>query len=155
MMILSRLLTIALISSAAALFGAQASAETNRVQFPSTLDQLVHYTTVKRGNSTENIMTTRAAIDAIKSGKPVPNGTHFVLADYRDGQVFRYFVMQKGDGWGADYDAKRRTGDWQFQAFKPDRSVNLAENSSRCQSCHQAQAETGYLYTSRQLRDAK
>lgn len=132
-----------------------ASAETNRVKFPENLEQLVHYTTVKRGNSTENILTSREAIEAVRNGRPIPNGTHFVLADYRDGAVFRYFVMQKGAGWGADYDARRRTGDWQFQWFNPDRSVNLRENTARCQSCHQGQEDTSYLYTFRQLKEFK
>jgi Cytochrome P460 len=137
------------------LAGSPASAENNRVQFPANLDQLVHYTTVTRGNVTENILTTRAAIDAVKSGRPIPGGTHFVLADYRDGAVFRYFVMQKGDGWGAEYEASRRTGDWQFQAFKPDRTVNLSETTARCRSCHQSRPDNEFLYTFDQIRAAK
>ncbi len=30
--------------------------------------------------------------------------------------------MEKGEGWGADYDARRRTADWQFQWFEPDQT---------------------------------
>jgi len=121
-------------------------AETNRVTFPD-LEALVHYTTVRRGEVTEHIMTTQAAIDAVKAGQPVPAGTHFVLVDYRDGEVFRYFIMEKGEGWGSDYDESRRTGDWQFQWFKPDRSVNLDENTARCQACHASQADAQHLFT--------
>ena len=47
-------------------------------------------------------MTTPEAIEAVKKGQPVPSGTHFVLVDYREGEVFRYFVMQKGDGWAGN-----------------------------------------------------
>ncbi len=136
-----------LASAAALLAGAGAHAETNRVTFPTNLERLVHYTTVKRGAVTEHMLTSQEALDAIRLGKEIPVGTHMVLVDYRDSKVFRYFVMEKGAGWGADYDARRRTGDWQFQAFKPDRSVNLAETSARCQSCHQSQASTQFLYT--------
>ena len=75
--------------------GGQVHAETNRVKFPE-LDQLVHYTTVHRSNVTEHILTTREAMEAVKNGQPVPAGTHFVLADYRDGKIYRYFVMEKG-----------------------------------------------------------
>jgi len=132
--------------------GWQVHAESNRVGFPD-LAQLVHYATVKRGDVTERMLTTQKAIEAAKSGQPVPSGTHFVLVDYRDDKVYRYFVMQKGSGWGADYDDRRRTGDWQFQWYWPDRSINMKENTERCQSCHQSQRETEYLYTSRQLRD--
>ncbi len=126
--------------------GWQVHAETTRVRFPE-VDKLVHYTTVRRGNVTEHIMTTPEAMTAIKDRQPVPAGTHFVLVDYRDGKLFRYFVMEKGDGWGADYDARRRTGDWQFQWFWPDRTINTNENTARCQSCHQSQSSSEYLFT--------
>jgi hypothetical protein len=141
----------------AAIFGAvtlicwQAIAEGNRVAFPN-LEQLVHYTTVRRGNATEHMLTTQDAIAAVKAGQPIPNGSHVVLVDYREGEVFRYFVMQKGNGWGGDYDATRKTGDWQFQWFKPDRSINMSENTARCQSCHQARADNEYLYTFDQMK---
>lgn len=137
----------ALAAGAVALAGWQASAEPTRVTFPQNLDRLVHYTTVKRGNVTEHIMTTPEAIEAVKNKQPIPAGTHFVLADYRDGQIFRYFVMQKGEGWGADYDERRRTADWQFQWFQPDKSINASENTERCQACHRGQASSDYLYT--------
>jgi hypothetical protein len=133
-------------AGAVLLAGWQALAEANRVKFPE-LDQLVHYTTVERGNVTEHILTTREAIEAVKSRQPIPNGTHFVLADHRDGKIYRYFVMEKGDGFGADYDDRRRTDNWQFQWFWPDKSVNMSENTARCQSCHRSQAGAEYLYT--------
>ena len=116
------------------MLGYQAIAEGNRVTFPENIDQLVHYTTVRRGNVTEH------------------EGSHVVLVDYREGEVFRYFVMQKGDGWGGDYDDRRRTGDWQFQWFKPDRTVNMSQDTARCQSCHQAREDRQYLYTFEQMR---
>lgn len=127
--------------------GWQVHAETNRVRFPESLDQFVHYTTVRRGNVTEHIMTTREGMEAVKSGRPIPAGTNFVLVDYRDGELYRYFVMEKGEGFGADYDTRRRTGDWQFQWFWPDKSVNMNENTARCQSCHNSQASSDYLFT--------
>ncbi len=147
MTIISRVPLVALIFGAVTLVGWQVSAEPNRVTFPENLDQLVHYTTVKRGNVTEHMLTSREAIAAVKDGKQVPSGTHFVLIDYRDDKLYRYFVMQKGDGWDSDYDDRRRTGNWQFQWFWPDRIVNLNENTARCQSCHRSQAGSEYLYT--------
>lgn len=133
-----------------ALFLAGAAlAEPNRVTFPENLDQLTHYTTVTRGNVTEHMLTSPAALDAIKKGQPVPSGSHFVLADHRDGKIYRYFIMQKGEKWAADYDDRRRTDDWQFQWFWPDKSINMQENTARCQSCHRSQAASDYMF----LRD--
>jgi hypothetical protein len=60
--------------------------------------------------------------------------------------------MQKGDGWGADYDDRRRTGDWQYQWFWPDQSINTDENTARCQSCHRSREEREYMYTFNELR---
>ena len=126
-------------------------AEETRVTFPD-LEKLVHYTTVRRGNVTEHIMTTPAAIEAVKNRQPIPDGTHFVLVDRREGQVHRYFVMEKGAGFGAEYDERRRTADWQFQWFWPDKSVNMQENTARCQACHQSRAEDEYIFTFSQLK---
>lgn len=137
--------------AALTLLAAPAQAEANRVTFPP-LDKLVHYTTVKRGNVTEHISTTQQAIEAIQKGLPVPDGTHFVLADYRDEKIFRYFVMEKGPAWGADFEPRQRTGDWQFQWFWPDRKINLQENTARCMYCHSSQKGQNYLFTARSLQ---
>lgn len=143
----TRLSLVALAFSTVAVMGIEVHAETNRVRFPENLDDLVHYTTVRRGDVTEHIMTTREAIDAVKQGQQIPDGTHLVLVDYREGKVHRYFVMQKGEGWGNDYDEGRRTEDWQFQWFWADRSINMDENTARCQSCHSSRSDENYLYT--------
>ena len=145
---MSALATVA--ACAVSVVALQAHAEANRVTFPK-LDELVHYTTVRRGNVTEHISTTREAVEAIQKGQPVPSGTHFVLADYRDEKIYRYFVMEKGPGWGADFEERRRTGDWQFQWFWPDRKVNLQENTARCMSCHSSQKDRDYLFTASRL----
>ena len=140
----------ALAFCAASLVGWQVHAETTRVQFPE-LEALVHYTTVRRGEVTEHIMTTPEAIEAVKQKQPIPDGTHFVLVDYRNDEVYRYFVMEKGPDWGLDYDESRRTDDWQFQWFWPDRSVNMDENTARCQSCHSSQSSSDFLFTANRI----
>ncbi len=128
-----------------------AHSESNRVTFPEDLEKLVHYMTVRRGNTTEHLSTTQAAIDAVKKGQPIPNGTKFVLTDFRDDKLFRYFVMEKGAGWGADY--KNRTGDWQFQWFWPNKQINTAENTSRCMGCHTPQRANEFLFTARRITE--
>ncbi|MCQ4162788.1 cytochrome P460 family protein [Roseomonas sp. GC11] len=144
--VLNRSCIAALAIAITPLLGWSVRAEINRVRFPD-LDGLVHYTTVRRGSVTEHIMTTPAALEAVKNRQPIPVGTHFVLVDYRDGQLYRYFVMEKSEGFGADYDERRRTGDWQFQWFWANKSVNLNENTARCQSCHNSQRGADYLFT--------
>lgn len=129
-----------------------AHAEPNRVTLPDSLDRLVHYTTVRRGEVTEHMLTTPEAIEAVRRGEPMPDGTHVILVDYRDGEVHRYFVMQKGPDWGADYAEDSRTENWQFQWFWGDRSINLEEDTQRCRTCHSSRADRGFLYTWRDLK---
>lgn len=133
------------------LFSVAANAEPNRVVFPDAIDRLEQFTTVQRGE-TEDILTTPEAIEAAKSGQPLPDGTHVVIRFHRDGEITRYFVMQKGAGWGADYDEARRTGDWQFQSYNADRSVKADENTARCQSCHQSRADDQYIFMFDQMK---
>ncbi|WGD32238.1 cytochrome P460 family protein [Ancylobacter sp. WKF20] len=142
---------IGLSLSAATLLGLQVRAEPTRVTFPRNIDDLVHYTTVTRGDVVEHMLTSREAIQAAQNGQPMPDGTQIILADYRNDKIYRYFVMEKGPGWGDDYDARRRTGDWQFQWYWPDGSINTQENTMRCQSCHQSRAEQNYMFTYRDL----
>lgn len=115
----------------------EAHAEANQVTFPP-LDDLEHYTTVTRGVTREHMLTSRAALDAIKAGQPVPKGTHVVLVDYQSDVLTRYLVGQKlGDG----------VNDWQYQWFWPDQSVKADENVERCFSCHQSRADSQFMFT--------
>ncbi len=124
-----------------------APAEPNRVTFPDALDDLEHYTTVRRGDVTEFMYTSREALEAIRNGQEVPDGTQVILQDRRDDEVYRLFVMEKGAGWGDDYDEASRTGDWQFQWYWPDGSINTDEDTARCRSCHMAREDRGFMYT--------
>ncbi|CDZ31889.1 Hypothetical protein NGAL_HAMBI1145_06570 [Neorhizobium galegae bv. officinalis] len=115
-----------------------ARAAANAVTFPP-LDALVHYTTVNRGSTREHMLTSRAALDAIKAGQPVPVGTHMVLVDYQSDVLHRYLVSQK-TGSGVD--------DWQFQWFWPDQSVKADENVAQCYSCHQrSRRDRQFMFT--------
>ncbi len=130
----------------------QAIAGADLVVFPERYKEGVHYATVKRGNITEELFTSRAAIDALKAGKPLPSGTVITMEDYRDGKLYRYVVMEKRAGWGAAYAPEKRNGEWEYQAFNPDRSVNAAENLDRCFSCHKGREEQDYVFTTDRMK---
>jgi len=133
----------------AGLAALSASAEPNRVTFPTPdhIAALKHYTTVRRGEVTEFMYTSPEALAALKSGKDLPDGTQVILQDWRDGEVYRLFVMEKGAGWGEDYAAAEHTGDWQFQWYWPDGTINSDETTARCRSCHMAREGRSFLYT--------
>lgn len=74
-----RLAPICLVVATGALAAVALAAERTRVTFPESLDGLVHYSTVKRGEVTEHMLTSPAAIDAARAGRELPAGTHVVL----------------------------------------------------------------------------
>jgi hypothetical protein len=122
------------------------------IKFPERFTEGVLYATVERGNVKEDIFTSRAAIEAAKAGRPLPSGTVITLVDYRDGKLFRYVVMEKRAGWGADYPEDKRNGEWEYLAFNADRSVNVNENLDRCFACHKPQATKDFVHTYDRMR---
>jgi hypothetical protein len=123
--------------------------------FPENFAAGVHYATVKRGNITEELYASREAIEAAKSGQPFPSGTVITLVDSRDGKLFRYVVMEKRTGWGAEFPASQRTGDWKFQWFNPDKTVKADEDTGLCMSCHQSRASDDFVWSADQMKRAQ
>ena len=125
------------------------------VSFPKSYADGVRYAVVNRGNIREEIFAGRAAIDAVKNGRPVPSGTVVTLVDYRDGQLFRYVVMEKRAGWGKEYAPELRNGEWEYQAFNADGTVNTQDDVSRCFSCHKSEASRDYVFTLERMKDVR
>ena len=130
----------------------QASAGRELVKFPETYAEGVHYATVKRGNIREELFTSREAVAAVKNGQPIPSGTVITMEDCRDGKLFRYVVMEKRTGRGTEHPPEVRNGEWEFQAFNGDKSVNQNENVSRCFSCHKSREQQDFVFTLDQMK---
>jgi hypothetical protein len=62
--------------------------------------------------------------------------------------------MEKRTGWGAAYPPEKRNGEWEFQAFNADRSVNSGENLDRCFSCHKSQSGQDFVFTRERMKTA-
>ena len=78
-----------------------------------------------------------------------------MLEIFRDEELWRLFVMEKGEGWGEEYDEASRTGDWQFQWYWPDGTINMEENTARCRSCHMSREDRSYMFTYNDARRAE
>lgn len=124
------------------------------VIFPEGHAEGVLYTTVYRGNIKEDIYASRDAIEAVKNGQPIPSGTVITLVDYRDGELHRYVVMEKRSGWGTKYATDFRNGEWEYQAFNADTSVNEQENLIRCFRCHKSEAHKDFVFTLDAMKNA-
>jgi hypothetical protein len=136
-------LTLAGISTAAW----QTMAGGDLLKFPENYAEGEHYATVTRGNIREELFISRAAIEVVKKDQPLPSGTVITMEDYRDGKLFRYVVMEKRAGWGAEYPPEKRNGEWEFHSFNADKSVNRNENLDRCFACHKGQAQQDFVFT--------
>jgi len=149
------------LSAAAAV--AQAGGE--KVAFPADFDRGVLYATVDRHDIKQHreLYASREAVDAVRAGKPIPSGTVLTLVQYRarlddkgvplrgpdgrfvKGDLVAYTVMEKRAGWGAEYADDIRNGEWEYQAFGPDRRVNERANLRACFACHKPHARQDYV----------
>lgn len=128
----------------------QESAGYNRelVEFPENYDKGVNYTTVNRGNVREELYASREAIEAVQNGEQIPDGSIITLEIYRDEELDEIFVMEKRAGWGDQTpQGTPRNGDWQYQEFNADRSLDYEEDIGRCFSCHANQERDDFVNT--------
>ncbi|CCH07579.1 cytochrome P460 family protein [Achromobacter xylosoxidans] len=149
------IISTALVATAAVAATVAWAQGNDRVAFPANYKDGLHYTTVERGNIREEIYANREVIEAAKKGQPLPSGSVITMEDYRDGRLFRYIVMEKRTGWGERYAEDVRNGDWEFQSFQPDHTVNRSENVTRCMGCHKAQDKNDFVFTLDRIRSAK
>jgi hypothetical protein len=153
----------------------QARAGGDLVKFPESYASGVNYGGVDRVDIKERreFYTSQAAIDAVRSGQPIPGGTVVTMVHYKakqddqgnllrgpdghlvKGEIAQYGVMEKRAGWGAEYPPELRNGEWEYQAFKADRSVNDKANLRRCFECHKPNAQQDYLFSFAQMKAAK
>jgi hypothetical protein len=137
-------------------FVSPAQAGGDLVKFPDTYEKGVLYTTVDRADNKQyrELYTSPEAIAAAKKGQPLPSGTVITLVQYaakldpsgnplKDAKgrfikdkLLAYTVMEKRPGWGAEYPENIRNGEWEYQAFRADRSVNTSAKLENCFTCH-------------------
>lgn len=128
--------------------------ESNRelVEFPENYDKGVNYTTVNRGNVREELYTSREAIEAVQNGQSIPDGTIITLEIYRDEDLDEIFVMEKRAGWADGNPSEMRNGDWLYQEFNGDKSVDYKEEIGRCFTCHANQERDDFVNTMDEMK---
>ena len=143
--------------ASAALVAVAARAGGDKVVFPENYSSGMLYTTVDRADNKqfrELYVSPPAAVEAAKKGEPMPSGTVVTLVQYAaqldasgnpqigangrfiKGNLVAYTVMEKRAGWGAEYPDNVRNGEWEYQAFKADKTPNTAANLTACFNCH-------------------
>jgi plastocyanin len=156
------------------LFVARSNAGPEKIQFPSGFKDHVLYTTVDRYDIKqyrELYANTQAAVDAMKAGRPLPDGTVLTLVQYKaqvdaagapvkgpngrfvKGDLIAYTVMEKRAGWGAEYPAEWRNGEWEYAAFGADGKLNDKANYKACFECHKPHEKMDYVISLAAVRE--
>jgi hypothetical protein len=147
----------------------------DKVVFPENYAKGVLYTTVDRADNKQyrELYSTPEAIAALKTGKAIPSGTVLTLVQYKakldasgapekdangrfiKGELIAYTVMEKRDGWGAEYSDDLRNGEWEYQAFKADKTVNDKAKLANCFTCHKPLDKQDFVFSFEAMKNAK
>lgn len=130
----------------------QSDAGKSLIEFPENYHEGVLYTTVTRGSAFEELYTSKETIEAVQNGEPIPSGAVMTLKIFENEELDRIFVMEKRNDWDPKYLSEQRNGEWAYQSFTPDGTVNEKENIGRCISCHAGQESDDFLF---KLEDMK
>jgi hypothetical protein len=143
----------------------------DKVVFPEKYADGVMYTSHDLASEKEfrEFYITPAGFAAAKGHQPLPSGTVITLVRYNvrlDGQgnpakdvngrflkaePKAYRVMEKRAGWGREYAADKRNGEWEYQAFGADGRVDDKANLDSCFQCHKNGDSTNFMFTTAQL----
>jgi hypothetical protein len=139
------------------------------IRYPSGYAGWQRYSTVERADlkQTREMYAHPHIVKAVREGKPVPDGAVLVMAIHAaktgaDGtpekdaegrfvkdRLVNVFVMEKRAGWGADYPAEWRNGDWEYAAFLPEGKPNEKANAGiqSCFACHKPKDVQDYVFS--------
>ena len=90
-----------------------------------------------------------AQLDA--QGNPVKDGNGRFI---KTSNIVGYTVMEKRAGWGAEYPEAQRNGEWEYQAFRADKTPNPNANLTGCFNCHKPQATQDYVFSYQSMKTA-
>ena len=163
----------ALLAAVVLAVGARAGGD--NVKFPENYAKGVLYTTVDRADNKQyrELYSTPEAIAAVKAGQPIPSGTVLTLVQYKakldaagnpekdangrfiKGDLLAYTVMEKRTGWGTEYPDDVRNGEWEYQAFKADKTVNDKAVLKNCFTCHKPYDKQDFVFSFEAMKNAK
>jgi hypothetical protein len=147
----------------------------DKIAFPENFAKGVLYTTGDRPDNKQyrELYSTPEAVEALKAGKAIPSGTVLTLVQFKakldaagepakdangrfiKGDLIGYAVMEKRTGWGAEYGDDIRNGEWEYQAFKADKTVNDKAVLKNCFVCHKPLDKQDFVFSYDKMKAAK
>jgi plastocyanin len=169
-----RLLTfVPVVAVTLAALAVPGAAGPDKIKFPAKWKDHVLYTTVDRYDIKQHrelYASTQAAVDAMKAGRPLPDGTVLTLVQYKaqvdaagnpvkdakgrfvKGDLIAHTVMEKRKGWGTEYPDEWRNGEWEYAAFNAAGALNEKANYKACFQCHKPHEKADYVISLAALR---
>jgi plastocyanin len=147
----------------------------DKIQYPANWKDHVLYTTVDRYDIKQHrelYASSQAAVDAMKAGNPLPDGTVLTLVQYKaqvdaagapvkdpkgrfvKGDFVAYTVMEKKAGYGTEYPPELRNGDWEYAVFNAEGKLNDKANYKACFECHKPHEKQDFVISLAALRGA-
>jgi len=143
----------------------------DKIAFPADFAKGVNYTTVDRADlkQVRELYAPPAVVEEARKGQPLPDGAVLTMLNFKakvgaDGQpvkgadgrhvkdeLIAHFVMQKQKGFGAANPAELRNGEWEYRAYKADKSVNAEANLKACYECHTKVDKKDYVFSLEKL----
>jgi len=164
---MKRLLRPLAIGGVAALaLASSGTAGPDKIQYPANWKDHVQYLIVDRHDVKqyrELYASSQAAVDAMKAGRPLPDGTVLTLVQYKaqvdaagvpvrdakgrfvKGDLIAHAVMQKKAGFGTEYPPELRNGDWEYAVFGADTKLNEKANYKACFECHKPHEKQDFV----------
>jgi plastocyanin len=164
---------VPIVAVAVAALAVPSAAGPDKVKFPAGWKDHVLYTTVDRHDIKQHrelYASSQAAVDAMKAGRPLPDGTVLTLIQYKaqvdaagnpvkgpdgrfvKGDLVAHAVMEKRKGWGTEYPAELRNGEWEYAVFNPAGALNTKANYKACFECHKPHDKADFVISMAAVR---
>ena len=144
---------------------AAAQAGGDKIAFPENWAKGTLYSQVDRYDIKQyrELYASPGVVEAVKRGLPIPDNAVLTLAAYKakvdaqgnptkgangrfeKGDLVAINVMEKRKGWGTEYGADIRNGEWEYQSFMPDKKVNDKANLKACFQCHKPHEKQDFV----------
>lgn len=146
-----------------------------KVRFPHDYLKGVLYQTLDRPDSKQyrELYTQAEVVEAVRKGRPIPHGAVITLVQWSVEQdekgvplkdangrfvkkdIIAHTVMEKRAGWGAEYPADMRNGEWEYAAFTADGRPNEKANANvkACFTCHLPHARQDFVISLAKLNN--